>query len=101
MAWYNGAVAGVLDITERQRAAVDAVARAVVRFSMTVPTVMTLESMRPLSYVGSQWMHLLSPIVTSFLPTGGWEALAELLEHREGLDVLLEAIEARQADVSP
>ena len=76
-----------------QAAAVDAVARFVVRFGMTVPAILAVESLRPLSFVGSQFMHMLSPSVGVFLPPEHWAALAKLLEQRQGVDVLLERIE--------
>ncbi len=83
-----------LEVTEAQAAAVDRVARFVVRFHLTVPALLTLESLRPLSFAGSQFMHVLSPSVTAFLSSDDWDQLALLLEDRRGLDVLLERIEA-------
>lgn len=79
--------------TPAQHAAVDKVARFVVRFGMTVPAILALESMRPLSFVGSQFMHMLSPSITAFLSTDDWDALAQLLERRSGLDFILRRIE--------
>lgn len=76
-----------------QAAAVDRIARFVVRFGVALPALMALESLRPLSYVGSQFMHLLTPSIAAFLTPADWEALAELLEDRQGLDVLLDRIE--------
>lgn len=64
-----------------------------VRFGLTVPAIVMLESMRPLSFVGSQWMLVLSPAITSLFTLPEWDALAELLEERDGLDVLLDRIE--------
>ncbi len=85
-----------LEVTDAQAAAVDRVARFVVRFHLTVPAILALESLRPLSFAGSQFMHVLSPSIAAFLSSEDWDQLARLLEDRRGLDVLLEAIE--QAD---
>jgi len=82
------------DLTQDQRIAVERVAEFVVRFGMTIPAIMTLESMRPLSVVGAQFMHVLSPSVSVFLPPNQWEALAKMLEKRGGIDHLLDAIES-------
>jgi hypothetical protein len=82
-----------LQIDAEQTEAVERVAQFLVRFGMAMPAVLALESMRPLSVVGSQFMHVLSPSVTAFLPSGQWDALASLLEEREGLDRLIERIE--------
>ena len=67
-----------LEVTPEQAAAVDKVARFVVRFSMTVPAILALESMRPLAYVGSQFMHVLTPSIGALfnLPAN---SVAELL----------------------
>jgi hypothetical protein len=82
-----------LDVSTIQAAAVARVARFVVRFGMTVPAVLALETVRPLSYVGSQFMHLLSPSIGTFLSATEWDAMAALLEDRKGLDYVLRVIE--------
>ncbi len=83
-----------LVVTEEQRRAVDRLAQMIVRFGLTVPAILTLESMRPLSFVGSQFMHVLSPSITALFTAPEWDALAGLLEDRRGLDYLLDQIEA-------
>ena len=83
-----------LTVTPQQAAAVDRVARFVVRFGLTLPAILSLESMRPLSFVGSQFMHMLSPSIGAALSSADWDALAGLLEDRRGVDVLIERIEA-------
>ncbi len=87
-----------LQVTDAQAAAVDRVARFVVRFHLTVPAVLALESIRPLSFAGSQFMHVLSPSITVFLSTEDWDQLAHLLEDRRGLDYMLARIEALDAE---
>jgi hypothetical protein len=82
-----------LVVTEEAAAAVDRVARFVVRFGLTVPAILALESMRPLSFVGSQFMHLLSPAISTMLSASEWDAMAALLEDRRGLDHLIGRIE--------
>ena len=85
-----------LQVSAEQQAAVRRVARFIVRFGMTVPAILALETVRPLSYVGSQFMHLLSPSIGAFLSATEWNAMAALLENRKGLDYVLRVIE--QAD---
>ncbi|MDG1477977.1 MAG: hypothetical protein P8R54_00230 [Myxococcota bacterium] len=82
-----------LVVSEEAAAAVDRVARFVVRFGLTVPAILALESMRPISFVGSQFMHVLSPSVAAVLSASEWDAMAALLEDRRGLDYLIEHIE--------
>jgi len=85
--------AAALEVSSEQEAAVDKVCRFIVRFGMTVPAILALESVRPLSYVGSQFMHVLSPSVGAMLSVPEWDSLAHLLEDRRGLEVILRRIE--------
>ncbi len=85
-------VAGLQGSPE-QVAAGDKVGRFIVRFGMTVPAILALEGMRPLSYVGSQFMHLLTPSIGAFLTVPEWDQFARLLEDRRGLEYVLRRIE--------
>lgn len=64
---------------------------------MTVPALLALESIRPLSFVGSQFMHVLSPSITALFTVPEWDLLAGLLEDRRGIDYVLDRIEALDA----
>ncbi|HHO50433.1 MAG TPA: hypothetical protein ENK18_06050 [Deltaproteobacteria bacterium] len=81
------------ELTPEEDVAITSIARFVVRFGLTVPAVLWLESVRPLSFIGSQGMLLLSPSIGAFLPVNQWDALASLLEEREGIEVLIQRIE--------
>ncbi|MDX1382389.1 MAG: hypothetical protein R3190_02040 [Thermoanaerobaculia bacterium] len=81
-------------VTPAQQAAVDKVARFVVRFGLTAPAILALEGMRPLSFVGSQFMHLLTPSIAVFLTVPEWEEMARLLEDRRGLEHVIRRIES-------
>jgi len=83
-----------IEVTRAQSEAVDKVARFLVRFGLTVPAILTLEGLRPLSFVGSQFMHLLTPSIGVFLSVSDWEELAHLLEDRRGLDYFLDRLES-------
>ena len=87
-----------IEPTPEQREAVDRLARFVVRFGLTVPAVLAIEGMRPLGFVGSQFMHLLTPSIGVFLTPDQWNAIAALLEQRRGVDVILERIEELDAE---
>ena len=85
-------------IDEVTQTAVDDTCRFIIRFGMTTPAILAIESMRPLSFVGSQLMHILSPSIAVFLSPLSWDAVAKLLESREGLDYFLERLEALDAN---
>jgi hypothetical protein len=80
-------------VSDAQRAAVDKVARLVVRFGFAVPAIFLLESLHPLTFVGSQGMLVLSPMVGSLVPAADWDELQKLFEDRRGLEVVIRRIE--------
>ncbi|MBJ96218.1 MAG: hypothetical protein CMP23_17290 [Rickettsiales bacterium] len=82
-----------LQVSDEQQATVERVGRFIVRFGLTVPAILALETLRPLSFVGSQFMYLLSPAVTTFLTQQDWDSMAGLLEHRDGIEYVLQTIE--------
>ena len=81
------------EVNAAQAQAVQKIANFVVRFSLVVPAVLTLESMRPLAFVGSQFMHLLSPAMTALLNFHEWDEVARLLEQRQGIEYIIRQIE--------
>ena len=89
-----------LQVSEQQAAAADRVAGFIRRHGLVTPAVLYLESMRPLAFVGSQFMHVMSPAVTTFLSSSDWDALAHLLQDRGGLDYMLTRIEADDAEIA-
>ncbi len=84
-------------LTELQDQAVDRVARLAVRFGLTVPAILLLESVRPMSFVGSQAMLALSPFVNVLGSRAEWDALQTLLEDRRGIEVVIRRIEEAAA----
>ena len=82
-----------LIVTDEQQATIERVVNFIVRFGMTVPAILALETLRPLSFVGSQFMYLLSPAVTIFLTQHDWDSMARLLEHRGGIEYVLQTLE--------
>jgi hypothetical protein len=62
---------------------------------MTVPAIFFLESMKPLSFVGSQAMHFFEPFVNAFFAVRDYERFAVMMERRENLEALLVKIEDR------
>ncbi len=82
-----------LEVTDEQAAAVEKFARFLVKFRLTVPAILALESMRPLSFVGSQFMHVMSPAAATLVPFSEWDEVARLLEDRRGVEYVITQIE--------
>ena len=74
----------------------DQVARELVARRLTTPAILFLESVKPMNFVGSQFLHFLDPIVRIFLTLPEYGRFADLLEKRDTLDQLIEHIEAAQ-----
>jgi hypothetical protein len=83
--------AGDLDLLER-------VAARVVELRLEVPAILTLESVRPLSFVAGQAAIFFQPLVQALLRLGDYQRFAALAERREALDALASAIERRAGE---
>jgi hypothetical protein len=76
-------------------ALLERVAARVVELRLDVPAVLTLESVRPLSFVAGQAMLFFQPMVQALLRFDDYRRFAALLERRETLDLLTSLIERR------
>jgi hypothetical protein len=62
---------------------------------MTVPAILFLESVKPLSFVGSQALYFFEPMVRAVFTVPDYERFAALMERRENFEALLVAIEQK------
>jgi hypothetical protein len=77
-------------------AMLDELADAIVRRRLGTPALFFLESMRPLSFVGSQLMLVLRPMIAIVWPDPRrWDALQRVLEVRGATELLCQRLEAR------
>lgn len=83
--------------TPEDDALLDRISNAAVRWGMAVPAIFLLESSKPLNFVGSQFLHFLSPMVNSVLNAQDLDRLALLLERRDTVEELIRRIEAAEA----
>jgi hypothetical protein len=83
--------AGDLALLER-------VAARVVELRLEVPAILTLESVRPLSFVASQAMIFFQPLVQALLRFEDYQRFAALAERREALEALAVLIERRAGE---
>jgi len=71
------------------------IAETTVRYRMTVPAILFLESVKPLSFVGSQALYFFEPMVRAIFTVPDYERFAALMERRENFEALLVAIERK------
>ena len=74
-------------------ASLDRLAKFIVSRRLETPAILFLQSCIPLSYIGSQVMVGLEPIVGPLFPQKDWERLARIFERRDGIDRLTAKIE--------
>lgn len=79
---------------ESDEALLQAVAARVARMRMEVPAVLFLESVKPLSFVGSQAMVFFQPFAQALFPWTQYERFTQLMSDRENLERLTRLIEA-------
>lgn len=77
---------------KRRDELLEGMAKRVQQFGMLVPAIFFLEMNKPLSYIGSQAMHFLSPVVGVLFPT--FEDYAFFLEDRQNVELLIQKLEA-------
>ena len=70
------------------------VASMIVKRGMAVPATVFLESVGPMSFLGSQALHFLKPIIDVAFDAREVEQIARLLERRDSVPRLLALIEA-------
>jgi hypothetical protein len=83
-------------LTEQDRQLLARLAGAIVARGMAVPAVLFLRSVLPLNSLGSQAMVFLRPFLVGFIAGADYDRIIDILDRREGIEALIEAIEAAE-----
>ena len=78
---------------EERDAILEKIAQGVVRRGMAAPAVLFLELNKPLSFVASQSLIVLTPFLAPFVGVDNVHRYSRLLEKRENVERLIERIE--------
>ncbi len=78
-----------------ERKMLEILAAWVVRRRMTLPAILFLETVKPLSYIGSQAVVFLTPALEILFDPVKIAAFISLLENRKNIELLLREIEER------
>jgi hypothetical protein len=84
-------------LTEEDHRLLARIANAVVARRMAVPAVLFLGSVRPLNSVGSQALVFLRPFIEGLFNMKDYDRVVDILDRREGIGALIDAIEAAEA----
>lgn len=84
----------ILEI-DRERAIklIDKYARYIAERRFGAAAIMTIESLKPLNFLGSQALYALSPFAEVFFNPKEYQELAALLENKEYIDLLIKRID--------
>jgi hypothetical protein len=98
--WFAHAFAldsGAEPLDEKDQALLEKVANGVVSRRMTMPALLFLESVKPLSFIGGQALVFFGPMLELVLKREEIERSSRLLERRDVLEMLAARIEALEA----
>lgn len=84
-------------LTEEELNLLDRLAVQVVKRSMSVPSIIFLESIKPMNFIASQALVFFEPIVQAVFNFRDYDTLRTALEKRQTIEVLLRKIEEKDA----
>lgn len=68
----------------------------IVQRRMSAPAILFLESVKPLNFIGSQFLFFFEPIVKIFVGGKGYTRFAQIIEKRDNVEAFLRCIEATE-----
>jgi len=84
--------------SERKAELFGKIAKRIVDIRLTPVAIVTLESVKPLSFIGSQLMVFFQPIFSAVFPFKQYEEFAALLEERSNIEEFIQLIEKLEDD---
>ncbi len=88
-----------MSITSTDKELIVNLAERIYNHGLSVPAIFFLEMVKYLSFFGSQLLIFFGPIITVFLPSHSYYKVAELLEDRKNIEILLNEIEKLESKV--
>ena len=70
-------------------------ARDIAIKGFSVPAIFFLESTKYIAFIGSQFMHVCGPVITSFINEKRYYNIADLLEDKNNIEFLIRTIEKK------
>tara|TARA_Y100001970_G_scaffold288823_1_gene417184 strand:- start:98 stop:376 length:279 start_codon:yes stop_codon:yes gene_type:complete len=82
-----------MSISNTDKQIILGLANKIFNHGLSVPAIFFLEMVKYLSFFGSQLLIFFGPIITVFIPSESFYRVAELLEDRKNIELLLNEIE--------
>lgn len=83
---------------ERRQEIIRVLAKALVERRLTAPAIFFLETVKPLSFVGSQAMIFLQPIIQAIFPFRSYNEFSVMMEDRKNVEELICEMERLEAE---
>ena len=80
----------------REREVLGRVAQALIERRLTAPAILFLESVKPLSFLASQALIFLGPMLEALLDRDDYRTFAEAMEDRANVEWLIQQMEDSQ-----
>lgn len=87
------------DDTLDEEGLMDAVAARIARMGLGVPAIFFLESSKPLSFLGSQFLVFIEPFVKTFIDIKNYDKFCLMMEDRSNVEKLILKIEQLEEKV--
>ena len=81
-----------MTIDQSDRQLISNLAQKIVRHGMAVPAIFFLEMVKYMSFIGSQFMVFLGPVITVFIRSESYYKVTHLLEERKNIEFLIEDV---------
>ena len=79
--------------TEEQQQIADRICREIIRRDMVTLAILSLETCRPLNYIGAQAIHFFSPFISFLVDPKAQKVFADFLEKRGSIEWLCQRLE--------
>lgn len=86
-----------MQITEEDKKLMEKLAGLVVSRRLTAMAVFFLESSKPLSFIGSQFLVFMQPFIQSFFNFQEYDRITALMEDKNNVELLIQYIETQEA----
>ncbi len=80
-------------------ALLDAIAGRIARMGLGVPAIFFLESSKPLSFLGSQFLVFIEPFVKTFIDIKNYDKFTLMMEDRNNVERLIQKVEQLEETV--
>ena len=72
--------------------------KKIIDHGMSVPTILFLETVKYVSFIGSQMLVFFGPLITAFIRSEPYYRITDLLEDRKNIEFIMTEIERMEAE---